>query len=587
MAPADKTRVPTLVVADKTGVAYQVHSYPTKIPPDAIRPFLAAYTQPGDVVLDPFCGSGMTGVAATRLGRKAVLSDLSPGAVHLARNHTHTMDPQRLIDAMAELEARWMARRERDLYTCNCPTCGSPALARHTIWSETATCPSCFLEVTLWDLREERGQIPRRIRCSRCGEEMDRAGTEPSATRAVQVTADCQGDCSTLQTGDVQERLRSFLADIASRRQRHWVPDTPVAADREMYHRSALHLKGISTVGDFFLPRSKMALAGLWAAIDRLEDEHAKAPLRLAFTNSAWHCSRMRRYNEHGGQRPLTGTLYIPQLTAESNVFEIFRNQVRQIVRYYEEGATGPRFEANIRKSSATDLSWLDDHSVDYVFTDPPFGANLFYGDCNVVWEAWLGDVTETENEIVVNRCLKPGDGGKTIDDYERLLAEAFKEIRRVLKPDGRASVVFHNSDDQVWKAMLEAAESAGLRQVEVSVLDKVQRSMKGYKGRSGRELVPFFDLVITFAPGPAVIPKLNGAGEIALETVVDHLRDLRQGSDNGQGDKYRSLEYLYSLSLAEIVRTGARPDGLSLRAFESLCDRHLFRDGAHYLLPS
>src|SRR5271167_1733156 len=48
----------------KNDPIYNAHSYHTKVPPRSIVPYILHYTQPGDVVLDPFCGSGMTGVAA-------------------------------------------------------------------------------------------------------------------------------------------------------------------------------------------------------------------------------------------------------------------------------------------------------------------------------------------------------------------------------------------------------------------------------------------------------------------------------------------------------------------------------------------
>src|SRR5439155_18451209 len=126
-------------------------------------------------------------------------------------------------------------------------------------------------------------------------------------------------------------------------------------------------------------------------------------------------------------------------------------HQVAQVSRFYRSHpALGEQvLRVLALQSSATDLSWLPSSSIDYVFTDPPFGANLFYGDCNVVWEAWLGDVTDLTEEIVVNRSLPAGAGGKSLADYEGLLAGAFSEVARVLKPGARASVVFHNSDDQ------------------------------------------------------------------------------------------------------------------------------------------
>ena len=87
----------------KNDPIYNAHSYHTKVPPRAIIPYILHYTEPGDIILDPFCGSGMTGVAAlmcskppkdqldlvpgSRKGaRAAILNDLSPGACHIAHN---------------------------------------------------------------------------------------------------------------------------------------------------------------------------------------------------------------------------------------------------------------------------------------------------------------------------------------------------------------------------------------------------------------------------------------------------------------------------------------------------------------------
>src|SRR5262249_15717668 len=68
----------------KSTPIYLAHSYPTKVPPEAIVPYIEHYTAPGQVVLDPFAGSGMTGVAARLAGRHALLNDLGVGAAHLA-----------------------------------------------------------------------------------------------------------------------------------------------------------------------------------------------------------------------------------------------------------------------------------------------------------------------------------------------------------------------------------------------------------------------------------------------------------------------------------------------------------------------
>ncbi|GAB3572556.1 hypothetical protein GCM10027405_39480 [Arthrobacter alkaliphilus] len=580
--------IPTDTSSSKGSSAYQVHTYPTKVPPGAIEPFILASSEPDSLVLDPFCGSGMTGLAALNTGRRALLSDLAPGAVHLAHNHSHPVPPTVLAAAMVSLTTA-LTPTETALYASNCPTCGRLERLRHQVWTDVHTCTQCAEPIRVWDQKTESGSSSRTLTCGKCGNEQTRSGLSGVPSKPAEKAVAC-GSCRKLQRGPADQNDLTLLASLARQPVTRWMPSVPLGPDREMYRRSALHLRNVTQVADFWNHRSQLALSELWHYITTQADSKVQSALKFAFTNTAWHSTRMRRYNAFGGQRPLTGTLYIPQLIAEGNVFEIFRHQVSQVSRFY---STHPALEnladdtdrAFARQSSATDLSWLPSSSIDYVFTDPPFGANLFYGDCNVVWESWLGDVTDLTEEIVVNKSLPSTAGGKSLDDYEKLLSSAFSEVRRVLAPGARASVVFHNADDKVWSALLAATDHAGLVQTDVSVLDKQQRSMKGYKGRSGAELVPFFDLVITFTAGAkGDVQNLNGAGEIALDAIRRHLSNLPQG-DKNEVTHQRSLEYLYSLSIGAVIANGSKPTGLSFKALEELLNSNLANRDRHYYL--
>ena len=569
--------LPEYVVGSKGGPWYTSHTYPTKVPPETIVPFIEASTKPGGLVADPFCGSGMTGVAALLAGRRAVLSDLSPGAVHLARNHTRRVSPEMLSEAVAALDRAWMRRTERDLYWSSAGTDDGVVhgLARHTVWSEVYECPACASTVVLWDAAEPDRPLPRDIRCDRCRRWFDRTLSAPVASVPRRLTVAPESGGKLVHGEPTADALRR-IDEIGQRRITRWMPATPIDPCREMYIRSALRLRGVRTVADMFARRPAIALSRLCHEIGQVEDSAARQALKFAFTNTAWHASRMRRYNAKGGQRPLTGTLFIPQLVSEPNVFEVFRHQVRQVCRLYD---VLPNGYVEVSRSSATDLRWLADDSVDYVFTDPPFGNNIHYADCNIVWEAWLGETTDNDQEIVVNKSRRVEHGGKTVRDYQRLLAGCFREAKRVVASDGRVSVVFHNSDDAVWTALLDAVEDAGLHQAEVSILDKGQRSQKGYKIRRG-ELVPFYDLVMSFKPTRQRAVRSNGAGDLALDAVAAHLERL----DGGTSPK-RQLDYLYSVAVGAVIGGGAKPVGLSLRVFERLCNDRFERVGDAFYL--
>ncbi len=124
----------------KTDPLYKAHSYHTKVPHKAIVPAILHYTDPGDIILDGFCGSGMTGVAAQVCAhpdpdlkqsveqeraaaglrapvwgpRHAVLNDLSPAATFIAANYCLPFDVEefakegRSILDEVEKEIGWM-----------------------------------------------------------------------------------------------------------------------------------------------------------------------------------------------------------------------------------------------------------------------------------------------------------------------------------------------------------------------------------------------------------------------------------------------------------------------------------------------
>ncbi|MCZ2109779.1 MAG: hypothetical protein LC118_09470 [Dehalococcoidia bacterium] len=119
-----------------------------------------------------------------------------------------------------------------------------------------------------------------------------------------------------------------------------------------------------------------------------MSDQLGSLCTAFAFTNTAWHGTKMRRFNARGGHRPLTGTLYVPQLSSEANVLEVMRHKVKQLASFYRTYALQEVALPAITVGSATNLQNVPDASVDYVFTDPPFARNIFYADCNLIWES-------------------------------------------------------------------------------------------------------------------------------------------------------------------------------------------------------
>jgi hypothetical protein len=332
---------------------------------------------------------------------------------------------------------------------------------------------------------------------------------------------------------------------------RDWVPNLTIETDREMYIRCALGLHGVESVTDFYTPRNLRALARLWGGVSHVPDLRVRQALALAFTNTAWHGTRMRRFNARGGQRPLTGTLYIPQMSVEVNVASVFLHKIKQLARFFaSEGVASGHVD--VRLASAANLGHIESASVDYVFTDPPFGSNIFYADCALIAESWLGRLTDRNEEAVVNRSLPASAGGKTVGDYRALMSAAFGEIARVLKPRGAATIVFQNTDPAVWQALEDALSTAGLELDRAATLDKSQQSHKGYKGRSGVENVAAFDMVLTVRRRRGSISLVGKPSRRAdaVGVLQAHLRALPSPGVSLEADRQRTLPYLYSVLL-------------------------------------
>jgi 16S rRNA G966 N2-methylase RsmD len=472
------------IVAPRSRGVYGVHAYHTKVPPEAIAACLEAFTEPGDLVLDPFCGSGMTGVAAGLTGRRAFLVDLSPAAAHISSNYTSPCDPAAFRTAV-ERVLGGVGEKIASMYGTAAP--GGRGVVEYLVWSDVRRCPSCGTEQSLWDHRKTG---LRRIRCLGCRTEVPTAEMGVVGEVAVEANISVGG-----RKRLVRDPIPEDLAEDRVPRDLPWVPEVRFDASRPMWRRGHEDL-GIAGVADFYSRRNLAAMALLWEAASGEEDPRLRSALRFSLTAIANRASRRYQWNAKRPTNVLGGTLYVSSLRYEWNVLSLWRRKVRAVERLFQESPM-PEGAVEVHKGSATALP-LPDASIDYCFTDPPFGAHIVYSDSSLLWEAWLDDLTEVEEEAIV---VGGGGSPKSIEDYRRLLADSFAEVARVLKPEGLTTVVFQASDPKVWTAVQGATRDAGLSLVDATTLDKGQPSFKQVKGMRG-EQVATADVVLTLRKG-------------------------------------------------------------------------------------
>ncbi|MBL7065880.1 MAG: DNA methylase [Anaerolineae bacterium] len=570
------------VKAGKNSLIYNAHSYHTKVPPEGIVPYIKHYTDPGDLILDPFCGSGMTGVAALMTGRHAILNDLSPAAVHIAYNYCTPVDVKALKREFERMKAA--VKEEFDwLYSTTCDCCGGPATIQYTIWSDVFECARCGGEIVLWDVAVDpnTGKVRDGFSCPNCKATWKKADLQRLKSVPVVVNYECSKCKPKRDEHRVTKAEVDRLSEMTRKGIADWYPTIPFDESYEMWRRVHADL-GIDDVSKFFTIRNLRAFARLWAEA-RTQPIALGNQLRFVLTGSVPSLTVMTLYTyDRSGRGYRKGTLYVPSLSIEQNVLSVVLRRLSRVLSYQKQA----RFRGDVAVTigHAGDLTHIPDNSVDYVFTDPPFGSNLFYADLNLIWESWLDQgLTDQAKEAVVHAKHR---NKNTAPEYALLMTESFCEMYRTLKPGRWASVVFHNSDDQIWQVVLDAAEAAGFELAEINSFDKKQLSFKGILGDKGLERVTNKDIVLNLLkPHPGRAPAPNGRTHLveAEQRVVETVADFLEGNPP---PNQRTLQHLWNHVLYDLLRNGSVE--VSMADVEAMLVYHsqTFKlvDGRYYL---
>lgn len=514
------------ITSTRKGALFNAHSYPTKINPYAITPFILTHTRPGDVVFDGFAGSGATGIATLlcdspdrsykeliekRLGpvewgsRDCVLYDISELACFISKILTSPLDSDAFFQAASEI-IEWLDSTWGWMYKAK-DNEGVLGEIRHLVWTEYIICPTCGDVSSFWDLGVTISppSISSTVKCGQCGVEYEVKAAERQSERYFDDLIDEQ----------INGRMRRPVYIYGKTGKRYWsrrvtsedskliqgirdtkVPSTvPVVRmlDREgrwgELYRSGYHY-GISHLHHFYTRRNLIAVAAAWEKVDEYP-EPTKQALRFWISSyTASHSTLMSRivakakakYLVVTGAQP--GVLYISSLPVEKNVFAGLLRKMSTVRAALEliQNAKG-KVEVYCASSSRVHLH---DSSVDYVFTDPPFGGNIQYSEVNFISESWLGETTKPSDETIISAWRN-----KSVEDYHELLFRGFLEIHRILKPSGCMTLAFHSANPSVWSAVQSAWEKAGFKLVKTAILDKTQTSFKQTTTRNAVQYDP------------------------------------------------------------------------------------------------
>ena len=463
--------------AGKNTYTYDAHTYHTKVPPQGIVEFINYYLPEGGVVFDPFSGSGMTGVAARIVGADVILNELSPAACFISHNFTESISSSEfcvairvILDAVEEVR--------RKLYTTQCRECGKDTEILYTVWSYRVLCPDCKTEFLLWDHCRKYGRtvrehkILKEFSCPSCGENIKKRSLNRTLAEPVMLGYKC---CSKSQVEHQLTDLDLAIireADSGRFLQQGYFPVTELPGGVNL-NQPIKH--GLTSIDRFYTARNLSAMSHLWKEIHRLSNPELASSIAFIFTSLYQRVTRLSEFRFWGGSGN-TARFNVPFIFNEANVFVTFERKAASILDHLETTAINYKGRKAVVCNSATELNYIPDESMDFIFTDPPFGSNINYSEMNILWEAWLGEFTDNTREAIVNKVQ-----GKSISDYEDLMRESLSECYRVLRTGHWMLLVFMNSSRDVWQALKNAVQKSGFIIERLDIFDKQHGTFKQF----------------------------------------------------------------------------------------------------------
>ncbi len=421
---------------------YNWHKFWSRKTWNVVGEFIKTYSKEGEIVFDPFAGSGVVGMEALRNKRRVIICDLLPIATEIARLTIKPVSETGLYNAFKRVESR-VKEKILNLYKTRCRKCSALFPFTCSIWENN-------------NMVEVRYQS-----CPQCGDKREK------------------------ETSPTKEDLE-IINGLEKDKIREWCPKNP------FYYPDGtpfMKKEKYESLDELFTKRNLQNLAWLMEAIEKEVSKELKDFLKIAFTSMVHLCSKMVPAispTPGSHQTSFSSTwsqhsYWYADRFMEQNVWKLFESAVEghqgfakakvesnkyfQNVKFakdFNEVLTG---ESDIYIHTGSSLELMEDmpkSAVDYIFTDPPYDSSIQYGELAYLWTAWLKKDKGYLDYLISNEVIHNERQHKDFGVYHGLLSRSFRDMFEVLKPGKYLTVTFHNPTFKVRNATIRAGVFAG-----------------------------------------------------------------------------------------------------------------------------
>lgn len=499
-----------------TGI-YALHKYWSKKPYNIIRDFIKRYSKPGDIILDPFSGSGISITEAIITNRRAIGIDINPIAIFITEQLLNKISNKEIIHAFKRLKSEIKDQID-SLYTVTRHE--EKFIGTHFIWKDN-------------ELTEVWYKMPY------------------------------QKNGKTIDSPTIEDKK---LAQSFSYKN---IPYN--YPQRQFFHNPRINAYRDQHIYELFTPRNLLALSMLLHEIEKFENDDIKSLFKFMFTSSVGQASKMvfvvksrgkyKGNNNGNSNRKEVGSwvigYWVPGENFEINVWNCFENKFRKILKAKAEqyrkpylvGKANKFFELKedknlwlINAPCQNALKNIPDESIDYIITDPPHGNRQPYLELSMLWNEWLKFDVNYDDEIIISESK---DRQKDAQDYFKLLNIALDEMVRVLKPDKYFSLMFNSLDDETWLNLIQKMNQLNLDLHQVETLGYSANSVVQDSRTKGLKT----DFIITFKKAQNVTHNKLQLISLSCErsVIINLINKYLSQTNNGQLETYQILNLILS----------------------------------------
>ncbi len=481
----------SIILAKTHPPMYLVHKYWARKPYNVVKSYIQKYSKPGDIVLDPFCGSGVTVAETVLANRKAIGIDVNPFSIFLTMGTLTPVDISSMEKFFTKIFDIVRVQIE-PYYGITCQSCGQPAVITKIVWKNTEQNPQNPPKEKIEEIR---------MSCPHCKKkniqldpQIHSSYYENEQSRVNYLNSHFAEETKNLQI-QIPNIALKYSNGTKFRQLRHFLIKNPNAEDI-FTKRNLIVLGLIRKAINFLIPPNtqetklleirKILLLTFTANIGQSSKmvwviSRRKETLQKKKEVGSWTHHFFWNPTEFFENNPLLGFITRSRKTvrAQRNLHSrLLENKISSIkwTNAWNEFISSKN-RVLMYESSSKQIS-IPDQSVDYIFTDPPYGDSIQYFELSSLWNAWLGisNLDHENYEIIINPRQQ-----KTKESYFDELTTVFRECYRVLKNNRYMTITFHNTDEEIRNGLIESVFRAGFLMDSLVFQMPPRNSLKSY----------------------------------------------------------------------------------------------------------